>query len=180
MTDKVQPQDAAAVVEEWWRRLNSEDTGRRGARRAALARLRRAATPLEAMQEPEALRLIVRLPRYPPERVAILAGVLACVRETDDRPVARAIGRESLDDEKAIMAEVRFRRLLQARPAELLDPMRRLVALTKWRVNVYDLSYTVLHWGDRVRKRWIFDYYGVSENVSGGDALPVPSSPVAT
>lgn len=178
MTDKVQPQDAASVAEDWWRRLNSEDIGRRGARRAALARLRRATTPLEAMQESEALRLIVRLPRDP-ERVATLAGVLACVRETDDRTVARAIGRESLDDEKAVMAEGRFRRLLQAPPAELMDAMRRLVALTKGRVNVYDLSYAVLHWGDRVKKQWIFDYYGVSENVSGGDALTV-RRPVAT
>ena len=61
-----------------WRDLTSTDPGHRvtrGGRRAARARLRRAATPLEVMFESEALRLIARLPHENPERVAILAGV---------------------------------------------------------------------------------------------------------
>lgn len=165
MTDSVR-RNGAGVAVEWWRdlALNAEQPGRRGARRAALARLRRAATPLEVIQEPEALRLISRLPRDP-DRVAILAGILAFVREPDEQSVGRAIGRRSLDDEKAVMSEARFRRLLQAGSDELMDGMRRLVRLTKGKANVYDLSYAVLHWGDRVKKRWIFDYYGVSESI---------------
>ena len=38
------------------------------------------------------MRLIARLPRNP-ERAAALAGVLAFVRHTDERRVARAVGR---------------------------------------------------------------------------------------
>ena len=177
MTDLVR-RNGAAVAEDWWRdlALNADQPGRRGARRAVLARLRRAATPLEVMQEPEALRLITRLPRNP-DRVAVLAGVLAFVRESDEQSVAHAIGRRSLDDEKAIMSEARFRRLLQARGDELMDAMRRLVRLTKGKVNVYDVSYAVLHWGDRVKKRWIFEYYGVSESIRSGVAsAPAPAS----
>ena len=182
MTD-TERQNGAAIAAEWWRDLLSEEPGRRatrGTRRAALARLRRAATPIEVMQEPEALRLIRRLSWAAPERVAILAGILAYVREPDDQRIARAVGRESLDDEdSALMSEARFRRLLQASGEELMEPLRRLVRLTKRKANVCDLASSVLYWGDKVRKRWIFEYYGVSDSLrSSGhvsDATPVSS-----
>ena len=167
------PNDAAFVAADWWRALTAKQPDRRGARRAALASLRRAATPLDVMQEPEALRLIARLPRNP-DRVATLAGVLAFVVETEDRRVARAIGRESLDDDRALMSEGRFRRLLLSRNDELMDAMRRLVRLTKGRINVCDLSRAILYWGDRVRKQWIFDYYGVAESVRSRSASVTP------
>ena len=164
MTDQ-NPSSGGAIVHAWWRELTSHEAeGRtaRGGRRAALANLRRAGTPLEVIQEPEALRLIARLPHENPDRVATLAGILAFVRESDDSPVARAIGRASLDDEEsAIMSESRFRRLMQISGGELMEAMRRLVRLTKGRANVNDLSFAVLRWGDGVKKRWIFDYYGV-------------------
>ena len=127
--------------------------------------LRRAATPIEVMQEPEALRLIRRLSWAAPERVAILAGILAYVRESEDQRIARAIGRESFDEDKALMSEARFRRLLQASGEELMEPLRRLVRLTKGKANVRDLSSSVLYWGDKVRKHWIFEYYGVSDSL---------------
>ena len=174
------PPTAARIAEEWWHDLlGVEQPGQRGPHRAALARLRRAATPLEVIQEPVALRLVARLPRDP-DRVAILAGVLAFVRESDNERVARVIGRRSLDDEESILAEARFRRLLQVRDDELMDQMRRLVRLTKGRANVYDLAYAILHWGDRVKKRWIFDYYGVSgafRPVGDSAQVPTPDAP---
>ena len=166
MTESHQ-RSGSAIAEAWWRELTShEASGRatRGSRRAALANLRRAGTPLEVIQEPEALRLITRLPHENPDRVAILAGILAFVRESDDRRVARAVGRISLDDdESATMSESRFRRLMQVPGEELMGAMRRLVRLTKGKANVNDLSFAVLRWGDGVKKRWIFDYYGVHE-----------------
>ena len=162
MTDR-KPMDSAAVTARWHGRIlkETDDPTLRGARRSARARLRRARMPLEVMQEPEALRLIEELSDEDPERVAILAGILAFVDGNDDRKIARAIGRNTLDEDDAIVSEARFRRLLQTPGDELLDPMRRLVRLTKGKVNVCDMSISVLHWGDGVRKRWIFDYYGV-------------------
>ena len=160
MTDSKQ-QKGLDVAEEWWEDLKK--------RRAARARLRRAKTPLEIMQEPEALRLIERLPRNP-GRVAVLVGILAWVGDNDDQPVARAIGRTSLDEEEALMSEARFRRLLQARDDELMEAMRRLVRLTKGKANIRDLSFAVLYWGDGVKKRWIFQYYGVSDSLSASSA----------
>lgn len=155
----------SAIAEEWWLELTSSEADggvNRGTKRKALAVLRRANTPLEVIQEPETLRLIARLPYENPDRVATLAGILAFVRESDDRQVARAIGRASLDDDSsAIMSESRFRRLMQVSDDELMGAMRRLVRLTRGKANVGDLSFAVLRWGDGVKKRWIFNYYGI-------------------
>ena len=63
------------------------------------------------------------------------------------------------------MSEGRFRRLLQAQGNELMEPMRRLVRMTKGKVNVRDLSYAVLYWGDGVKKRWMFGYYGAGDSL---------------
>ena len=182
MTDS-ERRNVADIAERWWHDLISVESGRRatrGGRRASRAHLRRAATPLEVMYESEALRLIARLPNENPERVAILAGVLAFVDESDTQGIARAIGRISLDDdESAVMSEGRFRRLLQTDGDELMDAMRRLIRLNKGKANVRDLSFAVLHWGDSVRKRWIFDYYHVFESVRPQAPMPdsSPASP---
>lgn len=151
------------IAYEWWRAFHPPDGRQSGSHRAAMARLRRAATPLDAMLEPETLRLMRRLPHSRKDRVAILAGVLAWVRETDETRVARAIGRSALDDDQsALVSESRFRRLLQSQPDELLNSMRRLVRQMKGRANVADLAYAILYWGDPVKKKWIFDYYRVA------------------
>ena len=156
---------AGVVAEDWWRRLTQADNGKpaQGSQRAALARLRRAANPLQVMMEPHALQLIQRLRRCDENRVAIVAGVLACVRKPADVSIVRAVGRKSLDDEmSATLSENRFRRLLQTPTNELLEPMRRLVRLAKEEANVRHLAESILYWGDRRKKQWIFDYYRAS------------------
>ena len=186
MTDSA-PNRGADIAHDWWRRLTGKEGARLGQRRAALARMRRAATPIEVMQEPEALRLVERLPRRP-DRAAALAGVLAFVSETDERRVARTIGRTSLDDDQsALVSEGRFRRLLQAHDSELMEAMRRLVRMAKGKLNVHDLSYAILNWGggyrgEQVKKQWIFDYYGVASSIRTEDGSPesaatTPSKP---
>ena len=155
----------ASIAYEWWRSLNPTEGLQSGRHRAALARMRHAASLIEVMHEPEALRLVARLPRSP-DRAATLAGVLAYVRETDERRVARAIGRTTMDDDQsALLSEARFRRLLQVNEDGLMEAMRRLVRMARWTVNVRDLSSAILYWGDEVKKRWIFDYYGVAESM---------------
>ncbi len=156
-----------------------EDQTQHGGKRAALARLRRAPSPMAVMQEPEALRLVERLP-HSQERAVVLAGVLAHVRESEQQRVARSIGRNSLyNDRSALVSESRFRRLLQARDEELMEAMRRLVHIAKGKVNVHDLSHAILHWGDRVKKRWIFDYYGVAASLSSRRSVS-ESHPLST
>ena len=181
MTDSRQ-QTSADIAARWFDRTldESADAARRGARRSARARLRRATTPLEIMQEPEALRLIATLRCERVHRVAVLAGVLAFVEEKDDNRIARAIGPSSLDDDDAVVSAIRFRRLLLTPGDELLDPMRRLVRLTKGKANVRDMSFSVLRWGDRIRERWIFDYYGVSAGPVGQETAQGAPAPSAT
>ena len=151
---------AGDVAYDWWKGLRDGT----GGHRAALARMRRAHAPLDIVQEPAALRLIARLRPFErdDDRVAILAGVLALVREDEKTRVARALGRRSLDDEQsARLSEGRFRRLMQTDGEELLSQMRRLVKMAGGNVNVRDLADGILYWGDRVRKDWTFEYYGV-------------------
>ena len=172
----------AEIACDWWQRLTGRDGPHLGPRRATLARIRRAATPIEVMQEPETLRLIERLP-HNPDRVAQLAGILAFVRESEGRNVARAIGRASLDDgDRALVSEGRFRRLLQAQDNELMDAMRRLVRTARGTLNVQDLSSAILDWGDgyrgdRVKRRWIFDYYNVAGSIRPIEDAPASSTP---
>lgn len=150
-------------AEMWWRDWSPDAGDRRSGReRAAFARLRRARDAIDALAEPATLDLLRRLPGADPDRVATLAAVLAHVRETESARLARAVGCKSFGDEKPPLSEGRFRRLMQSEHDELGDALRRLVRLTKGRANVRDLAATALCWGDRVRKRWIFDYYAVS------------------
>ncbi len=162
MTDSDKKNDPADIAFGWWRGLNPENRPRTGPQRAAMARLRRARDTLEVIREPEGLALVARFPVWRRERAAVLAGVLAFVREDGGGPIARVVGRISLDDaESASMSEPRFRRLLQTEDAELMDTMRRLVRFAKGRCNVRDLSRSVFDWDDRVKKQWIYDYYNV-------------------
>ena len=160
------------IAYDWWSTLVSGESGHH---RAALARLRRASTPLEVIQEPVALRLVVRLGTFNPDRVAVLAGVLARVRQSPPAPLPRAVGRRNLDDEhSAVLSSSRFRRLLQAEPHELLEQMRRVVTMSKGEANVRHLAAGILYWGDAVKQRWIFEYYGVDaphqQGVAGASA----------
>ena len=157
---------AGEVVYDWWRALVPDDQGTKafkGHQRAALARLRRAGDVINVLMEPEALRLIQRLPNHQPDRVATVAGVLAFVTPPHEAVhVIRSVGRTAFyKDKSATLSEKRFRRLMQLQADDLLDPMRRLVRLNKRHANVGDLAESILFWGDSVKKRWIFEYYGV-------------------
>ena len=160
MSESGNAPSATEIASDWWHSLVSSD---RGHDRASLARLRRAEQPLDALFEPAALRLVARLPRMRAERVAVLAAVLAHVTEPAELSLPRSVGRSTLeDDHSAAVSESRFRRLLQSDGDELLHPMRRLVRMAKGKANVADLARAILYWGDRVKRDWIFAYYGVA------------------
>ena len=179
---------------DWWRSVQpstADGTPNPTGDRAAIAHLRRAAAPADAIAEDATLSLFRRLGlrredyhRLP--RVALIAIVLAQVRADAEPeaggfrpPAARAIGRKTLEDEdSARMSALRFRRLLACRDdGELAQQMRRLVALADGRINVGDLAYALYYWndevrGDQIRTRWAFEYY------AAGAAAP-PDRPVA-
>lgn len=134
--------------------------------KATLARLRRAATPLEALVEQQAIRLAEKLGITPDEphnleRVGIIAAVLAHVKTHDaSRKNARALGPLKKADENPIMSTLRFRALLAAKaPDDLLREMRRAVSLMRNTANVASLASDIYYWGDNTRLRWTYDYW---------------------
>ena len=148
----------------WWRSLQpADDAGKpRRGDRAALARLRRCATTMQAASETATIELCRRLgaTERDLDRIALIAAVLAHVREDDRRlRVARQIGVQA--DKSAMMSDLRFRRLLQAEtPDEQLTAFRRLVALARRKLNVADLAESLWRWDDEQRRRaWIYAYH---------------------
>ena len=137
------------IAVDWWRANQT--------RPGALARLRRAVGVTDIIHEPAALDLIRRLPNENPDRVAVVAGLLACVRTDDDRPVASCA-------KGAKWSQERFRRLMRTPPTDpelFLRRFRRLVHFLKGKANVADLASSLLRWGGKTHQRWIFDFHGV-------------------
>jgi CRISPR system Cascade subunit CasB len=148
MTPKEQAHEAAR----WWRELQPD--------RAALARLRRAATPIEAAEEPATIDLARRLraTEHDLETVALCTAVLAHVRQDDTLLTAQRLG--GWTNGRPLVSLMRFRRLLQAETAaDRLIHFRRAVALANQTLNVADLAEALLDWSERRRIAWIFSYH---------------------
>jgi CRISPR system Cascade subunit CasB len=136
----------------------------------ALARLRRAATPIDALEEPTVFDFYKKLGfgrdeverRLP--RVAAAAAVLAYIRSDAEpgsgyrRRFAEMLGQ----GERPPMSPLRFKRLLAANEdQDIMIAFRRAVMLVGARnINVGDVAASILDWSERRRMRWAFDYYG--------------------
>ncbi|MCS6944995.1 MAG: type I-E CRISPR-associated protein Cse2/CasB [Sutterellaceae bacterium] len=138
----------------WWRRLEQN----RGER----AELRRCANLLQVMQteafHAARLRLMAaglseadsRKPRLP----AIVA-LAAHVKGLSDQSVPETF---SSGDRPAVSPQ-RFRQILEtASDDELFARLRRVLPLVDSAINLRALAADVWHWGDNVRKRWVYDY----------------------
>jgi CRISPR system Cascade subunit CasB len=175
------------IARRWWDALQDvrrgDGTPNPTRDRASLAQLRRAATPLEAIEAPAVFDLYKRLGfgradverRLP--RVAVVASVLAHVRKDSapgDQPrrFAEMLGQGG---ERPVMSPLRFKRLLAAtEDRDLLIAFRRAVALVGGKnIDVGDIAASLLDWSDRRRMRWAFDYYGA------GFAAPKQDSTVS-
>jgi CRISPR system Cascade subunit CasB len=178
MPDEVDRERVGSIAIGWWKGLQPEirSDGHKAGNPGALARLRRADLVGAAMEE-VTIDLFKRLappaglrsdfPRHALfERTALIAAVLAHVREHDNRKLAAAAGEKKVDSDQRALHPLRLRRLFAAHnPADCLVGFRRLVALLDNKANVADLAETLLEWpdekrGDSRRTRWAFDYYG--------------------
>ena len=177
----------APIARRWWAEVqgaDQADDAHRGRDPAAVAHLRRASTPVEAIEEPTVFDLYKRLgfgqqhiDRWL-SRVAVVASVLAHIRSdvsTTESGHRRRFA-EMLGGDPPLMSPLRFKRLLTAATdQDLLTAFRRAVALAgNKNVNVEDVAGSLLDWSDRRRMHWAFDYYGA------GIAAPRPaeSAPV--
>ena len=172
----------------WWAGLQDDADGRRGANRAALARLRHCATVVEAMMEPSAIVLFNRVCATGPDDlpvVALTAAVLAHVRaDVPGGAVARAVGPANVEQpETAVLKPLRFRRMLEASGLdERLIAFRRLAALAGGRLPVADLAASLLDWNEPRRRRWVYDYWNAGQPSAARspaqEASSLPKDPV--
>lgn len=176
------PVTPEAVAFRWWAHLTG-DQGDRGAR----ARLRRAATLADALSEPAAVDLALRMDRASPypasqatvaTRGALVAAVLSHVTQNVGGSLGQALGGPA-EDSRAL-SPLRLRRLLAPRDAaEALTQYRRAVTMLKGAAPVGDLSRTLLAMADpaspaaeRARIRLAFAYYGEGAHVPGPALSP--------
>jgi CRISPR type I-E-associated protein CasB/Cse2 len=172
MTRDEEQQTFAASLS-WWRSLQRSPNNKHKGDPGALTRLRRGGIDA-AVFEPATVDLYQRIgpllrggKLHAFETAALVAAVLAHVREHDAQSVARAAGATA--ETKARLSPLRLRKLLAARGAtECLIAFRRLVALLNKRANVGDLAISLVEWdregvGDRRRTRWAFDYYNAPD-----------------
>lgn len=149
---------------DWWRRHSPDISD--GADRAVFARLRRCATPVEALMEAPSILLARRLGIQADEdakleRIGTIAAVLAHVRQDDvGTHFAARLGQGESDDAKRL-SRLRFGALMAAEPGpRQLEAFRRAVAIADHKGDVEGIGRSILYWGERTRARWTFEYWG--------------------
>lgn len=146
-------------LSEWWQGLE-DDRGQR-------AELRRAKCVQDVIMLPcfhracrQFASLFGRESRWH-SRMALIMGVLSNVKEipTDGVGVAKQMAR---GDNKPVVSELRFRRLLQHEREELYVALIRVIRLLEGKADIHDIAQSCFYWGYAVKKRWAFAYF---ENV---------------
>lgn len=167
----------ASVALDWWMRHCDPLTAGPG----TAAQLRRCRTPLETATIPAALDLCRRMRAFDHDqsgqyliRVLDLARLLAFVKTRSGLHPMRVAGwrtfagdrKESeAGDDRPLLSEARFRRLMAAEDGEeLVGTFRRLIQLLGNEVNIEVLSADFLKWnhpfqGERIRRTWAEEYY---------------------
>lgn len=145
---------------EWWERLDDD--------RASRAILRRASTITAVSLSPPYQRLYRRLRgagwadetrAYHNDRLAAVVGLLAHVKQDDERSLAKGMSRHDEGGDRPCVSELRFRRLLESPDLDaLFIGLRRVLPLMNHGINVLGLANDLVHWGDDVKKRWAYSY----------------------
>lgn len=169
--------EQSQLIWNWWKALQPSDDGKFRGDRAALAKLRRASCIMDAAAEPATAELFKKLGfgRDEVPRAALIAAVLAHIRDDSKEKLARAIGTpRGGEGTVALITPLRLKRLIAARePDDLLIAFRRAIAILGHTANVKDVARQLLLWTDRddrtadsARTIFTFDYHNV------GDAAP--------
>lgn len=148
-------QGLQTALKDWWEGLQEDKGGR--------AELRRARDVTQAALCPAFQRLRWAMTDQGigrPVRLAVVAMVLAHLKETSqEKNLGQAMARPGPGG-KARVSGLRFRRLLQIEEREdLVTGLRRVLALLDGRAPLQSLARDIYFWGPSARKRWAFDYY---------------------
>ncbi len=148
----------------WWKESLVSDTG---LARKTRAQLRRAITPVEALNIVGVHDLYrklteagfdVRRFNEGPDKLALVATVLARVKTNQKEPLARIFG-----GNPALLSRIRFDAIIRTdSPRDLCRQLVRALHIVKDGANVRRLTNDLYWWNDRVRTDWCFDYHGAS------------------
>ncbi len=158
-----------AILRAWWKGLE-DDKGER-------AVLRRAVSLTGIMLSPAFHRLLndlrragfgVSESRYP--KLAAIAGLAACIRNDDSGKLATSMGTPRSGGGKAVVSELRMRRVLACNDIdELYTLLRRALALLDNQASLADLAATLWNWvpmdekrPNDPRRQMAYDYYAVA------------------
>ena len=142
------------IILGWWSR-NIGDRKQAHARGLA-ARLRRAG-PVGVLGEAAVHDLARALDLKDAAVLIRLVQVLAEVREPYGQPLAAALGGAA-----PAMSTLRFQRLMRVADGDLTDALRRAIVLADRHCNVAALGEDLLHWSEKTRSRWCFQYFGAA------------------
>lgn len=150
----------------WWARNVNADTGVARKTRSQLRRASRASEVL-AIEATHMLHsqlatldaeLNYKSDRYP-IRLALLAHVVAGIETDGKTSIPAGLGR--MVGEKRVMSELRFQRIISASDDwELANRLRRSMATIKGHASVSGTANDLFYWGETVRNRWCFQYFG--------------------
>jgi len=102
--------------------------------------------------------------------LALACGVLAHVkRPVAGAPFAALLGQAKPGQSEPRMTHQRLRRLLSiegAEPDKLMAELIRAVRLAGDQAEVKSLAMAAMHWNDKTRRDWTFQYYGSSAATS--------------
>lgn len=151
--------DSQQAATDWHAWLHDEN--QRGER----ARLRRCDRLDEIMLQPAYYRLCQQdaLRKLPPEALALVAGILAWVENTDERPTAQLLGSpKEPGGDTPLFSELRFQRLLaSSTPEDLFQNLRRAVIQLGKTASPVQLADEILHW--QAQHQWPDSYKGTRQ-----------------
>ena len=173
------------IIRSWWRQsLGHSSSFNTGAARKARAQLRRATSPSEVL----ALEVTHDLHEHlggnlargdGPLRLALVAATVAGLDSSVRASLPRRFGEG--DGDNRHLSPLRFQRILRAGDDwELAIRLRRALPIVGRTANVAGLGADLLRWGEDVRTRWCFDYFGAAPpDAPDADDAPDASEPSA-
>lgn len=164
---EVIPKTPGQIILGWW----SHNIGAResSAARGLAARLHRAG-PVAVLGEAAVHDLARALHVTDAAALIRLVQVLAEVRDHSARPLAAVLGQ----GDAPAMSALRFQRLMRVADGDLTDALRRAIVMADRRCNVAALGFDLLHWSEKTRSRWCFQYFGAAAPAAlqdGADAM---------
>ena len=149
--------DAGKVIFKWWRdNLTSEKNPEA---RGNAARLRHARKQIDFLLEPCVHDLAQRLDLKQADKVALLVGSLAHVRQHGRLRLARGLGQ----GKEPRMSGLRFEKLIRSPNEGLADQVRRALSMVDNSCDVHSLGADLFFWNEKVRNRWCWDYFGTAQ-----------------